>query len=501
MFAFYLLDSISKNVGSPYTLLFGQKLYNTFINAFLLVDDLNRKKFIDLFKTWKFAKTSSGAPLFPEDPINKIEQFLIKASSIYQKSGPPQRRSPTPQAHTQLHRPQQQQQQQQSSNVLSLIPTVDHLLSLTNQRQKLNPNDETIFLKLQIINQLKLVIQSEQMNQQQFLQVKNQLDEMTKFEESYIKKNSPQPTTASLQSLLKPKPSPSPIPVLTDNSKNPLGLLNNILNLKAPKKDLSSLISNLEQKGLMKQPSSVTKPAIPSNSVLQSLLLKSPTKASTSPSSSLTTTTTENTNPFKAFKLDGKLTMDSSDIYVQFFITKRPNKCGTCGKRFPETIQGQAERRAHLDWHFRINKRLKESKIIQSRAWYVDDDEFCKFRDWEIFNGGESKIEDDANNKNVVKKEKKYVVVPEGSDMNCVCGICKETIKATYDDDLGEWIWDNAVMKEGRVFHESCYEESTSNKNGNNGGSLLSGLIKREREVDFGMLKDIVKNVKLNPKN
>lgn len=455
----------------------------------MLVDDANRRKFIDLFKTWKFAKTSSGAPLFPEDPINKIEHFLIKASSIYQSSAPQQklqRNSPTPQ-----FQQQQPPQQQQQPNVLSLIPTVDHLLELTTQRQKLNPNDETITMKLQIINQLKVVIQSEQMNQQQFLQVKSQLDDMTKLEESFIKKNSPKPQASALQSLL--KPSPSPIPILTDSSKNPLGLLNNVLNLKPPKKDLSSLISNLEQKGLMKQSQSVNKPSIPSNSVLQSLLSKP--SSNTSPTAPSSTTTQESSNPFKSFKLDSKLTTDTTEIYVKFFITSKPNKCGTCGKRFSESIKGQAERRAHLDWHFRINKRLKESKIIQSRAWYVDDDDFCKFRDWEIFNGGD---QDKQDVKVEEKKERKYVVVPEGSnDMNCVCGVCKETIKAVFSDDLGEWIWDGAVMKQGRVFHENCYEESSKNSNGN--GSLISGLIKREREVDFGMLKDIVKNVKLNP--
>lgn len=477
LYSFYLLDSISKNVGSPYTLLFGQKLYQTFTQAFLLVDDLNRKKFIDLFKTWKTAKTSSGLPLFPQEPVNKIEQFLIKASSIYQKTTSSQKRSPIPKTAT----PTPQPQQQQSTSLSTLIPIVDRLLELTNQRLKLNPTDETILQKIQIINQLKIVIQSEQMNHQQLLQVKFQLEEMTKSEESFIKKNSPKPQNSSLQSLL--KPSPSPIPVLNDNSKNPLGLLNNIINLKPPKKDLSSLISNLEQKGLMKQ-SNNKKAVIPSNSVLKSLLSK--------PKIPEIKQEDDDINPFKNFKLDNKFITDCSEIYINFFIKEKPNKCGTCGKRFSSNIQGQSERRAHLDWHFRINKRLKESKIIQSRSWFLDDDEFVNFRDWEIFNGGETKEEIKIES----KREKKYVIVPEGGDMNCICGICKEIIKASYNDDLGEWIWDDCIMKQGRVFHETCYEESTTNTN----TSLLSGLLnKREREVDFTMLKDIVKNVKLNP--
>jgi len=352
------------------------------------------------------------------------------------------------------------------------------------------------------------------MNSQQLYAVKNQLDEMTKFEESFIKKNSPKP---SLQTLL--KPSPIPIPVMNDNSKNPLGLLNNVINLKPPKKkDLSSLISNLESKGLMNKQNGATKSSsssVPSNSVLKSLLSK-PSKTTnqneTSSSSSSTISSDMITleNPFKNFKLDNKLTLsDPTDFYIKFFITNKPNKCGTCGKRFSKTIQGQAQRRAHLDWHFRINKRLKESKLIQSRAWYIDDDEFCQFRDWEIFNGDDSSTKENEE-KIEIKKEKKYVVVPEGSStMNVVCGVCKETIRAIFNDDLGEWIWDGCVMQKGRVFHETCFEESSKNNSNNNstgsngskGGLLLNGLLKREREkdLDLGMLKDIVKNVKLNP--
>lgn len=312
------------------------------------------------------------------------------------------------------------------------------------------------------------------MNHQQLLQVKLQLEEMTKVEESFIKKNSPKLTNSSLKNLL--KPSPSPIPVLNDNSKNPLGLLNNIINLKPPKKtDLSSLISNLEQKGLIKQQQ--TNNSIPSNSVLKSLLTKPKEQGEI--------------NPFKEFTFNSKLNIDITKDYNTHFINSKPNKCGTCGKRFHSSIQGQSERRAHLDWHFRINKRLKESKIIQSRSWFLDDDEFVTFRDWEIFNGGDD-TKDESDKIDEVKQHK-YVVVPDGGDMNCICGICKEIIKASYNDDLGEWIWDDCIMKQGRVFHETCYQEST------NSNSLLSGLLKREREVDFGMLKDIVKNVKLNP--
>lgn len=42
--ALYLLDSIVKNVGTPYTLFFGRKLYQTFMEAYASVDNATRRK-------------------------------------------------------------------------------------------------------------------------------------------------------------------------------------------------------------------------------------------------------------------------------------------------------------------------------------------------------------------------------------------------------------------------------------------------------------------------
>lgn len=52
----------------------------------------------------------------------------------------------------------------------------------------------------------------------------------------------------------------------------------------------------------------------------------------------------------------------------------RPNRCGTCGRRFLTTDEGKEMKARHLDWHFKTNQRMTESsRRAQNRSWYVDE--------------------------------------------------------------------------------------------------------------------------------
>lgn len=115
--AFYVLDSIVKNVGTPYTLFFGRQLYSTFMEAYALMDTTTRRKMDEMLKTWKEPVPGSidTRPVFPPDITRPIETALIKARTSaleahqqYQRSQPqmgrgrpmmataPHRDTPTP---------------------------------------------------------------------------------------------------------------------------------------------------------------------------------------------------------------------------------------------------------------------------------------------------------------------------------------------------------------------------------------------------------------------
>lgn len=570
LFSFYLLDSISKNVGSPYTLLFSDKLFQLFTQSFLIVDNATREKFISLFKTWKFAKSSSGLPLFNEEPIHKIEQFLIKASSIYKSSLPPSQQMP------QMHMPPPQQQQQLPQmppvpqiNIQELLSTVDNLLYLTNQRLMLNPLDNSISAKIQLISQLKYAITSENLPLNALVSVKNQLNDMLVFEKSQLN-NLPKPVNPNLslnsQSLKSLLPGNNGNNInnntntTTNNNNtnnNNTNVLSNLLNLRTngelklnsnnftsnltkpiqPSNNLNDLINNLQKTGLVRNNTNNINNN--SSSVLKSLLLNSNLNSITNKNNNDNDNNSNNKliqqdNDLNEFAINNKnlIKLNSDNLYVKFFINLKPNKCGTCGKRFSNDIKGQNNRRLHLDWHFRINKKLKDGNINQSRSWYLDDEEFVRFKDEELFGEdeltnnttGNSKNGNNSNNND--KKEQKYVIIPENStEMTTNCSICKEIIKSEYNDDLGEWIWNNAVKVNNKIYHLSCYEESNNNnsnsssRNTNTSSSnniSLSNLIglKRKREsddegqeeeeskkkqsIDLNLLKSIISKTTVN---
>lgn len=79
--ALYVLDSVVKNVGTPYTLFLGRNLYTIFMNAYSLVNNQVRRKLDEMLKTWKEPVPGSldPRPVFPAETIRPIENALIKA--------------------------------------------------------------------------------------------------------------------------------------------------------------------------------------------------------------------------------------------------------------------------------------------------------------------------------------------------------------------------------------------------------------------------------------
>lgn len=79
--ALYLLDSIVKNVGTPYTIYFGRGLYSTFMDAYASVDNGTRRKMDEMLKTWKEPVPGSvdPRPVFSLETTRPIENALLRA--------------------------------------------------------------------------------------------------------------------------------------------------------------------------------------------------------------------------------------------------------------------------------------------------------------------------------------------------------------------------------------------------------------------------------------
>ncbi|KAL2128255.1 hypothetical protein VTI74DRAFT_9443 [Chaetomium olivicolor] len=79
--ALYVLDSIVKNVPTPYALYIGPKLYSIFMGAYTKVDNATRRKMDEMLKTWKepVPGSISTKPVFPIEQVRPIENALIAA--------------------------------------------------------------------------------------------------------------------------------------------------------------------------------------------------------------------------------------------------------------------------------------------------------------------------------------------------------------------------------------------------------------------------------------
>ncbi|KAK1754548.1 hypothetical protein QBC47DRAFT_361603 [Echria macrotheca] len=114
--ALYVLDSVVKNVPTPYALYFGPKLYSIFMGAYTKVDNATRRKMDEMLRTWKepVPGSISTKPVFPPEHVRPIENALIAARNAAmaanqgsfpgqqqllrgaRPSGPPVRNTPTP---------------------------------------------------------------------------------------------------------------------------------------------------------------------------------------------------------------------------------------------------------------------------------------------------------------------------------------------------------------------------------------------------------------------
>ncbi|OAP57877.1 hypothetical protein AYL99_08615 [Fonsecaea erecta] len=93
--ALYVLDSIAKNVGSPYTVYFGRNLHQIFMLAYSQVDGAVRRKLEEMLKTWRepVPGALSTTPVFPIASTQTIVDSLNKFRS---QVPPTQRHQSTP---------------------------------------------------------------------------------------------------------------------------------------------------------------------------------------------------------------------------------------------------------------------------------------------------------------------------------------------------------------------------------------------------------------------
>ncbi|KAF9280013.1 hypothetical protein BGZ68_007554 [Mortierella alpina] len=186
----------------------------------------------------------------------------------------------------------------------------------------------------------------------------------------------------------------------------------------------------------------------------------------------------------------GRIELTSQDIQrrrpaaIQVMYGVPPLQCNQCGYRCPKSADAQKKMDAHLDWHFRQNRRLKDkAKKSHSRSWLVGEEDWIHSREGDLghnqqpvffdFASGVSKTSKDemalqeeiAALKEQISSESSLIqnlAVPESEAAIVIakgCSICKEKFIKVWNEAEEEWSYKNATVIDKMIYHATCHAD------------------------------------------
>ncbi|XP_017148032.1 uncharacterized protein LOC108159343 isoform X2 [Drosophila miranda] len=150
-------------------------------------------------------------------------------------------------------------------------------------------------------------------------------------------------------------------------------------------------------------------------------------------------------------------------------------QCSSCGVRFPpeQTIKYSQ----HLDWHFRQNRRERDStRKATSRRWYYDLNDWRQYEEIEDVEereknfldtqgqpGGPDAIDDLSQQRSL---DSPVPTCAAGNDdVDRSCDMCHEKFEQFYNEELEEWHLRSAIRVEDKIYHPLCYEDYKTSLN------------------------------------
>ncbi|XP_030554536.1 pre-mRNA cleavage complex 2 protein Pcf11 [Drosophila novamexicana] len=150
-------------------------------------------------------------------------------------------------------------------------------------------------------------------------------------------------------------------------------------------------------------------------------------------------------------------------------------QCSSCGVRFPpeQTIKYSQ----HLDWHFRQNRRERDStRKATSRRWFYDLNDWRQYEEIEDVEERErnfleaqgQQLGPDAIDE-VSQQRSLDSPVPSCAagtdDLDRSCDMCHEKFEQFYNEELEEWHLRSAIRVDEKIYHPLCYEDYKASLN------------------------------------
>lgn len=441
--AFYLLDSICKNIYEPYGSVFAPLVTDLFLDAYRSVDPSTQGKMEEMLVTWR-----TGAP-------NGRELFGVVPQVTLERSvwggGPSTSRQPTPSHPTKKQ----------------VLAELEVILAQKERILQYNPHDATTAQQVDTLHQLRSVVHSTDVSPQDLNAIVQQLRSLPA--------SAPPPPPSAPPKMSYPPPMPQPLPppaapiprTLPQPAASmavapalPLSMptflpppLNPIVpatstpvqpTASSGPPDLMKLYSSLLAAGVI---GGGSEPSTPASKVDPELEAERRYEEQIM-SLDIATSSTE---------MSRKRPPIASLLYKRL-----SSQCPQCALRFGDDEAGKKRLQDHLDLHFRQNMKASQNPGRgHSRSWFVG------FEDWsqEALGAESSKGKANAANEASAEREAKlraaFVVVPPGEEAAPVqCPVCKEYLKCEFQEEDEEWVWRNAVRANDKVYHATCHADA-----------------------------------------
>ncbi|OWZ60259.1 hypothetical protein LQV05_000162 [Cryptococcus neoformans] len=462
----YLLDSISKNVGPPYTTRLLQAIVpRLYIKTYREVDGVTKTKMEEMIGLWRTGGPG-GSELYGSHVREQVERELFGSAGIQNFKAP---------------------NRQQVQVLLNA--------ALDNKRREvaMRPGDVVLGRQLNALLGIGELLSTTNVQPQELSMIVEQLKSMAPPSVA------PTPTQASVTPPWGPTPSvndstpsnlppfPPKLPAVNGNRYTNAALPPFPSNIPTPLETISTapmtssqtpISGNQRSSTPVMAPASLAPvpsivPSVPSLPVDVARILQTLNKSGIgsqpqtpdvergTPGPNMVPTTEAYEDMI--LRLDIKLQSIDLNAHHKLSFAHLSHRCQQCGMRFPSA---NAAFDAHMDWHFRRNKKERESGGRGAhRRWLPRVEQWVNDAITLPSTAASSSQTEKAtvSAERLAQLRQKWVKVPQDSKKAAsVCPVCKEAFRAEWSDSEEEWIWKNALAINGIFYHATCRAEQTS---------------------------------------
>ncbi|XP_052752751.1 uncharacterized protein LOC128201097 [Galleria mellonella] len=135
-------------------------------------------------------------------------------------------------------------------------------------------------------------------------------------------------------------------------------------------------------------------------------------------------------------------------------------QCSGCDVRFPP--EHTVRYSQHLDWHFRQNRRDRDSvRRAHSRPWYYDHSDWLHYEEIEDLENREKNWFETvgAAGKGMAEAAAEAPSVAAGALINQHCAVCGDRFQQFYNEDKEEWHLRNSLRHDDDFYHPQCFDD------------------------------------------